>query len=58
MKRIDVRDLERQTHTLEMAIHELDRRGNHMTPEDRARANELKRLRLAAKDRLDSLRRH
>jgi hypothetical protein len=58
MKRIDVRELELRTHSLEIAIHELDRRGSHMTPEDRLRANELKRLRLVAKDQLDALRRH
>jgi hypothetical protein len=58
MKRIDVRDLELQTHSLELAIHELDRRGSHMTPEERLRAAELKRLRLVAKDQLDALRRH
>jgi hypothetical protein len=56
MKRIDVSELERQARTLETAIHELERRGSHMTPEDRERAAELKRLRLAAKDRLDGLR--
>ena len=38
MKRIDVQDLEFRNHSLEQAIHELDRRGNHMTPEDRLRA--------------------
>jgi hypothetical protein len=58
MKRIDVRELELQTRSLETAIHELERRGSHMTPEDRERAAELKRLRLAAKDRLDALRSH
>jgi hypothetical protein len=58
MKRMDVHELELQTHSLEIAIHELDRRGNHMTPEDRMRAAELKRLRLVAKDQLDALRRH
>jgi hypothetical protein len=58
MKRMELRDLELQTHSLEIAIHELDRRGTHMTPEDRLRAAELKRLRLVAKDQLDALRRH
>jgi hypothetical protein len=58
MKRIDARELELRTHSLEIAIHELDRRGSHMTPEDRLRAAELKRLRLVAKDQLDALRRH
>jgi hypothetical protein len=55
---MDVHELELQTHSLEREIHELDRRGEHMTPEDRARAAELKRLRLVAKDQLDALRRH
>jgi hypothetical protein len=58
MKRIEVSELERQTRSLETAIHELERRGSHMTPEDRERAAELKRLRLAAKDQLDALRTH
>jgi hypothetical protein len=57
MKRIDVQDLEFRNHSLEQAIHELDRRGNHMTPEDRLRAAELKRLRLVTKDQLYALRR-
>jgi hypothetical protein len=58
MKRIDVHELELRTHSLEQEIHELDRRGEHMTPEDRVRAAELKRLRLVTKDQLDALRRH
>ena len=57
MKRIDVQDLELRNHSLEQAIHELDRRGSHMTPEDRLRAAELKRLRLVTKDKLYALRR-
>jgi hypothetical protein len=58
MKHIDVSELEQTTRSLEDAIHELDRRGSHMTPEDRERAAELKRLRLLAKDRLDALKGH
>ena len=58
MKHIDVSELEQTTRSLENAIHELERRGSHMTPEDRERAAELKRLRLAAKDQLDALRTH
>jgi hypothetical protein len=54
-QRMDVRDLELRHHALDFAIHELDRRGIHMTPEDRLRAAELKRERLATKDRLFSL---
>jgi hypothetical protein len=56
MKHMDVSELEQTARSLENAIHELDRRGDHMTPEDRERAAELKRLRLVAKDRLDALR--
>jgi len=56
MKRMmDVRELELRHHALDFAIHELDRRGEHMTPEDRLRAAELKRERLATKDRLYTL---
>jgi uncharacterized protein YdcH (DUF465 family) len=57
MKRIDVYDLELRHRSLEFAIHELERRGSHMTPEDRSRATELKKQRLAMKDQIYSLRR-
>ncbi len=57
MKRIDVRELEFRHHTLDRAIHELDRRGSHMTPEDQTRAVRLKKQRLATKDAIESLRR-
>jgi hypothetical protein len=56
MKRIDIHELELRQQSLDYAIHELDRRGGHMTPEDRFRAAELKRQRLATKDRLLALR--
>lgn len=47
--------LEMQHRTIERQIHELDRRGAHLTPsEERTRA-ELKKLRLYAKDRLSAL---
>jgi hypothetical protein len=55
MKRIDVHELELRHHALDFAIHELDRRGEHMTPEDRLRAAELKRERLVTKDRIVTL---
>jgi uncharacterized protein YdcH (DUF465 family) len=55
MKRIDVRDLELRHNALDFAIHELDRRGAHMTPEERARVFELKKQRLATKDQLYQL---
>jgi uncharacterized protein YdcH (DUF465 family) len=57
MKQIDVHDLELRHRSLEYAIHELERRRSHMTPEDVSRATELKKQRLATKDALYSLRR-
>jgi uncharacterized protein YdcH (DUF465 family) len=57
MKPIDMRELERRHHTLDSQIHELDRRGRHMSPDDQKRAVELKKLRLATKDQLYALRR-
>lgn len=56
MKRIDIRDLENRDHTLDTQIHELDRRGVHMSPYDRFRATELKKQRLATKDLLYAMR--
>ena len=56
MKPIDERELERRHHSLESQIHELDRRGMHMSPEDRQRALELKKQRLAMKDKLFAIR--
>ncbi|MGD0526470.1 MAG: YdcH family protein [Polyangiaceae bacterium] len=55
MRRIDVRDLELRRHALDYAIHELDRRGSHMTPLERQRVFELKKERLVTKDRLYQL---
>jgi uncharacterized protein YdcH (DUF465 family) len=55
MKRIDIRDLELRHSALDFAIHELDRRGSHMTPAERARVFELKKERLFTKDRLYQL---
>ena len=52
MKRIDIRELEASHRTLDQAVHELERRGLHMTPEERLRATELKKQRLAVRDRL------
>jgi hypothetical protein len=57
MRRITLSELEARFHDLDSEIHKLDRRGDHMTPFDRQRATELKKLRLATKDRLDALRR-
>jgi uncharacterized protein YdcH (DUF465 family) len=56
MKSIDVRVLELRHRTLDREIHKLDRRGMRMTPEERTRAAELKKRRLAAKDQLYALR--
>jgi uncharacterized protein YdcH (DUF465 family) len=56
MKRFDVRELEHRHHSLDTQIHELDRRGSHMSPEDRQRALELKKQRLATKDQLYAIR--
>ena len=56
MKRFDVRELESRHHHLDRQIHELDRRGSHMSPEDRQRAVELKKQRLATKDQLYAMR--
>jgi uncharacterized protein YdcH (DUF465 family) len=57
MKRVSTPDLERRRHSLDQAIHELDRRGSHMTPEDKQRSTELKKQRLATMDQLVSMRR-
>ena len=56
MKHFDVRELELRHHSLDRAIHELDRRGMHMTPEDQERASVLKKQRLETKDRLLAIR--
>jgi uncharacterized protein YdcH (DUF465 family) len=56
MKHVEVFELELRRRTLDDEIHRLDRRGLHMTPEDRVRASELKKRRLATKDQLFSLR--
>ena len=37
MKQIDVRELESRRETLEAQIHEIERRGMHMTPEEHRR---------------------
>jgi len=50
-------ELEVESQRLDEQIHELERRGSHITPPESMRATELKKLRLQAKDRLDELRR-
>jgi hypothetical protein len=56
MRQIDVRELELRRRALEAQIHEIERRGMHMTPEEHLRAAELKKRRLVTKDRLSTLR--
>jgi uncharacterized protein YdcH (DUF465 family) len=56
MKHLDVYELELRHRTLDALIHKLDRRGQHMTPEDRQRASELKKQRLETKDRIYAIR--
>jgi len=56
MRHISIRELELRGRTLDSEIHRLERRGSHMTPEDRVRASILKKQRLATKDQLFSLR--
>ena len=55
MKHFDVRELELRHDALDFAIHELDRRAEHMTPTDVRRSVELKKQRLATKDQLYAL---
>jgi hypothetical protein len=57
MKQVDVRELELRRQALEAQIHEIERRGMHMTPEEHRRAVELKKRRLATKDWLNTLER-
>jgi uncharacterized protein YdcH (DUF465 family) len=52
MKFLDVHVLELRHRALDQEIHKLDRRGIHMTPQDRERASELKKRRLVTKDQL------
>ena len=53
--RVTVRELEDQHRLLDRLIKKLNHRGQHMTPFERDQATELKKLRLAAKDRLNQL---
>jgi uncharacterized protein YdcH (DUF465 family) len=55
MKFLDVQALQTRHRTLDKEIHKLDRRGLHMTPEDRERSTELKKRRLKTKDQLYAL---
>jgi hypothetical protein len=53
---VTVGELEAESRVLDQQIQRLDRRGAHITPPEQMRATELKKWRLAAKDRLGALR--
>jgi uncharacterized protein YdcH (DUF465 family) len=55
MKNLDAHVLELRHRSLDRQIHKLDRRGEHMTPQEREQATELKKRRLATKDQLYAL---
>jgi hypothetical protein len=57
MKQTSVRELESIHRSLDLQIRKLERRGYHMTPPEQQRATELKKLRLATKDKITDLRR-
>lgn len=57
MKQTSVRELETIHRSLDLQIKKLERRGYHMTPSEELRATELKKLRLATKDKITDLRR-
>ncbi len=50
-----VKALEARHRDLDKQIHRLERRGTLMSPPERERAVQLKRLKLATKDRLAAL---
>ena len=52
---VSVRELEDQQRTLERQIKKLNHRGQHMLPDERVQATELKKQRLVAKDKLTQL---
>lgn len=54
--RLNAQELEAQARALEAQIKKLDRRGFHATPSERESVVALKKLRLAAKDRLADVR--
>lgn len=49
---ISVTDLETQHRTLDKQIRRIERRGALMTPPDQARVSELKKVKLAVRDQL------
>jgi hypothetical protein len=52
---VSVHELEVEHRVLDRQIKKLNHRGSHMTPPERLAAAELKKLRLATKDRLMSV---
>ena len=52
---VSVGELEQEHRVLDRQIKKLNHRGQHMTPHERIEASELKKLRLATKDRLASV---
>ena len=52
---VTVRDLENEHRLLDRQIKKLNHRGWHLTPPEQAEVTQLKKLRLATKDRLDSV---
>lgn len=57
MRISSVTALEAQHRDLDRQIHRLERRGTLLSPPDRDRAVQLKRLKLATKDQLAALKR-
>jgi len=55
MRTHSITTLEAQHRDLDRQIHRLERRGTLMSPPERDRAVQLKRLKLATKDRLAAL---
>jgi hypothetical protein len=53
---VTVGELEEESRALDHEIQKLDRRGAHITPPEQLRSSELKKWRLAAKDRIGELR--
>jgi uncharacterized protein YdcH (DUF465 family) len=51
---VTIGELETEHRTLDRQIKKLNHRGSHMTPNEQVEVVELKKLRLATKDRLAS----
>jgi uncharacterized protein YdcH (DUF465 family) len=52
---VTVTDLETEERVIDRQIKKLNHRGSHMTPPEQAEVAELKKLRLATKDRIASI---